>query len=90
MKSKWKFVIVLLVGLGVLLLSFTALSIFDAVFVAQGTSNPNAHVPPCNPGNSSGCNPLPYVSVILFVVGILVTMAGVIGVVETAFPREKY
>ncbi len=88
MQSRLKFALVLLVGVGLVVLGFTILSIGDQEFVSKGLSNPTGYVAPCNPGNGSGCAVWPYISVALFVVGVILTLAGFIGLVETVFPRE--
>jgi hypothetical protein len=87
MKPRWKFALVLLVGVGLLVLSFTVLSIGDASFVSSGIANPYAHVAPCNPGNASGCVVWPYIGLGLFIAGVITTLVGLIGI--TSQPESR-
>lgn len=87
MKSQWKFVLVLLVGIGLLVLGLAYMSYEDSAFVSQALANQHGWVPPCSPGDASGCVTWPYISLALIVLGGLTALAGFIGIIETHFPR---
>jgi hypothetical protein len=89
MKTQWKFALVLLVGIGLASIGFEVLAINEAAFTSNLASNGLAQVPQCNLLNSRGCVTWPYEVLALAVPGMLMIVAGLIGLVETAFPRRE-
>ncbi|MGD1054772.1 MAG: hypothetical protein ABR867_01655 [Nitrososphaerales archaeon] len=87
MKPLSKFALILLAGIGVLVTGSEIYSIETLNLVSQAIKNPRAWLPACTYGYTSGCVIWPYVSVGLIVLGLLMTLAGIIGIVETWFPR---
>lgn len=89
MKPRSKFALVLLAGIGILVVGSEIYSIETLDIMSRAIANPNAWLPACTFGYTSGCVIWPYVSVGLIVLGLLATLAGLIGVVETWFPRGE-
>jgi len=79
--------LVLIIGIGFLLVGFNVLSNEYEWFGSQLLNNPNAMVPGCNPIYGTGCVYWPFVDLALCVVGLIATMAGAIGLLESHFPR---
>ena len=89
MKSQWTVALILLVGFVLLAVSLNILAINEAAFTTGLASNTTARIPNCELLNGRGCVTWPYYVVGLGVPGLLMTMAGVIGLIETAFPRRE-
>lgn len=89
MKSRSKFALLLLVGIAILLIGSEIYSIETLDIMSRAIANPKAWSPACTWGYTSGCVTWPYVSVGLIVLGLLAALAGIIGVVETWFPRGE-
>lgn len=88
MQPHRKFALVALIGFGLVVLGFVILTIENAALASQFLAHPNAITPGCNPGESYGCVTWPFVDLGLVVLGLIMTVTGLIGVVETRFPRR--
>ena len=89
MESRRKFLVVLLAGIGFVVLGFVILTIENAALASQFLRHPNEIVPGCNPGTSYGCVTWPFTDLALVVLGLIMTVVGLIGVVETFLPRPE-
>jgi flagellar biosynthesis protein FliR len=85
--SQWKFALLLFVGVGLLLISLSVLSTEYSQMASQFLSDPNAIVPACNPGVTSGCVIWPFIDLAAAVVGLVLILVGAIGLLERLFPR---
>jgi len=88
MNSTRKFTLVLLIGFGFLIIGLSILSVEYSLIASQFMANPNAIVPACNPGSASGCVVWPYIDIAVVIVGLMMTLAGAIGLFEIRFPRS--
>jgi hypothetical protein len=87
MGSQRNFALLFLAGLIVLLIGADIISNMFAWIGSNLLNDPNALIPGCTI-YGTGCLVWPYVGFAAVVIGLVTTMAGAIGFLESRFPRR--